>query len=153
MKKKTKVALAAVTELVGYELEFAWEYAKYIRGESFCVEEAACGLSQLEVDTVGLHCHCDRSVVRSEESHSSESVDGRLGLSRAGRAAHELKAMRNRQDYVGAEVAHGFLSSEEDEDTEFGMVEGSHYTPADSEKTSAPASWASRAFDSLVDRS
>ena len=61
MKKKTKVALAAVTELVGYELEFAWEYAKYIRGESFCVEEAACGLSQLEVDTVG------RAVLRLQE--------------------------------------------------------------------------------------
>jgi len=95
----------------------------------------------------------DEPPASSLDSRRSESVDGRLGLSRAGRAAHELKAMRNRQDYVGAEVAHGFLSSEEDEDTEFGMVEGSHYTPADSEKTSAPASWASRAFDSLVDRS
>jgi hypothetical protein len=61
VKKKSKVALAAVTEIIGYELESAWEYARYIRAESFCVEEAACGLSQLEVDTVG------RSVGRLQE--------------------------------------------------------------------------------------
>lgn len=51
-KKKTKAALEMVQEAMGYEEEFAWEYAAFIRRESSSKEEEACHLRQLERDTV-----------------------------------------------------------------------------------------------------
>ena len=117
----------------------------------------------LSIDTMPHYLHAPRRAVSIDEPSDSSlevrptaSVDSDLGQSRAVRGAHEQivsNAMRSRQDHVLAQVSNALISSEEDEDNGFIMGEGSHYTPADSEKTSAAASWASRAFDSLVDRS